>query len=165
MAKAAAPRLEAPEWIRSPFAALRAWGQEGSVNPTLAARLKRQHQLTYWRTHPPAPFAVPTDPPTALLHQPIWAPSQSSPRSSPQLPLAANPSGQNELIPILLAMVLLLVDGLLAIHDLVRRPQHQAQLGNSSNHRLVTPAQPADQEACSATCRKIHWASVEIQAT
>ncbi len=40
------------------------------MNPTLSARLRRWQQSPYWRVHPPAPWAVPLEPATALLHLP-----------------------------------------------------------------------------------------------
>jgi hypothetical protein len=40
------------------------------MNPTLSTRLRGWQQSPYWRVHPPAPWAVPLEPATALLHLP-----------------------------------------------------------------------------------------------
>ena len=39
------------------------------MNPTLSARLRDWQRDPYWRAHPPAPWLVPVEPATALLHQ------------------------------------------------------------------------------------------------
>ncbi len=39
------------------------------MNPTLSARLRDWQRDPYWRVHPPAPWLVPVEPATALLHQ------------------------------------------------------------------------------------------------
>ncbi|MFZ0408536.1 MAG: hypothetical protein WAM11_10570, partial [Cyanobium sp.] len=46
------------------------------MNPTLSTRLRDWRQDPYWRMHPPAPWPVPQEPATALLHQ---APSAAAP--------------------------------------------------------------------------------------
>ncbi len=40
------------------------------MNPTLSTRLRGWQQSPYWRVHPPAPWTVPVEPATALLHLP-----------------------------------------------------------------------------------------------
>ena len=39
------------------------------MNPTLSARLRDWQRDPYWRVHPPAPWLVPVEAATALLHQ------------------------------------------------------------------------------------------------
>jgi hypothetical protein len=49
------------------------------MNPTLSARLRSWRQDRYWRTHPSAPWPVPVEPATALLHQVLPVPAAATP--------------------------------------------------------------------------------------
>lgn len=58
------------------------------MNPTLSTRLRGWQQSRYWRVHPPAPWAVPVEPATALLHLPA-VPAPTGALAAVGLPVAA----------------------------------------------------------------------------
>lgn len=88
-----------------------------SVNPTLAARSRRQRLRERGRLSP-APFLVPPDPPTALLHLQRPAPAISPPPISPP---ATGGATRSELLVLVLELLLCLIDGALALRATRRR--------------------------------------------
>lgn len=125
------------------------------MNPTLAERLRRQQRQRYWRTHPPAPFLVPPDPPTALLYSAVAggevvvevedfsegaaAFSEGSAEFSDSAPAPVAPVSpvpvarveRVELIQASLELLLWLIDGFMALRELAqRRSQRAVQAGN-----------------------------------
>lgn len=86
-------------------------GEVQAVNPTLAERFRRQQRLNYGTNHPPTPFRVTTEPPTALLHLRLSKPQSSQPAQA--LP------GRSELIELGLELVLWLIDAIIACQDIV----------------------------------------------
>ncbi len=67
------------------------------MNPTLSARLRDWRQDPYWRVHPPAPWCVPLEPATALLHL-GWSPAPMEPPTAAPQP-AVGPSEERPPAP------------------------------------------------------------------
>jgi hypothetical protein len=98
------------------------------MNPTLAERSRQQQRQRYWRIHPPLSFHVPSEPPTALLYQPIPTPEPSQQQAPPpaepsdlhDAPVLEHPAPpeplqrRSELLVLVLQLALVLLDGIVA---------------------------------------------------
>ncbi|SBO42230.1 hypothetical protein [Cyanobium sp. NIES-981] len=113
--------------------------------PTLSERLRARRMEPYWRAHPPAPWQVALDVPFALqprpaspspaaapviehpdqappdVHLPVAAPEPAAPQPAvPQPAVSAGAPPTRELLLLLLAAVLCLLDGWRALRRILR---------------------------------------------
>ena len=103
------------------------------MNPTLAERSRQQQRQRYWRIHPPLSFHVPSEPPTALLYQPIpkpeptqqEAPPPAEPSDLHDVPVLEQPAApeplqrRSDLLVLVLELALVLLDGIVACKQLL----------------------------------------------